>query len=71
MPKKVPLQMCNNNMEGSNLMKGLAKEKCYQERLNVRHKREIFFLHRQDFIVKSLLLFEVNRENSCVALGAS
>lgn len=71
MPKKVPLQMCNNNMEGSNLMKGLAKEKCYQERLNVRHKREIFFLHRQDFIVKSFLLFEVNRENSCVALGAS
>lgn len=71
MPKKVPLQMCNNNMEGSNLMKGLAKEKCYQERLNVRHKREIFFLYRQDFLVKSLLLFEVNRENSCVALGAS
>lgn len=71
MPKKVPLQMCNNNMEGSNLMKGLAKEKCYEGRLNMRHKKEIFFLHRQDFIMKSLLLFEVNRENSCVALGAS
>lgn len=52
-------------------MKGLAKEKCYEGRLNMRHKKEIFFLHRQDFIMKSLLLFEVNRENSCVALGAS
>lgn len=30
MPKKAPQQMFSDNIEGSNLMKGLAKKKCYQ-----------------------------------------